>query len=127
MVACHSDSPAHIDIDSFIWVFSFYRHSLHELTSPSIHFSFSIVACTDQTVHSDVFLPLTQSTQDNTSIQTGVYFPLLQSTKANSSTRTSTFHRHLPHRLTCPHGHFIASGMVYTGQTIHVDIFFLLT
>ena len=127
MVACHSDSPAHIDIDSFIFVFSFYRHSLHELTRPTIHFPFSTVACTDQTVHTDVFLPLTQYTQDNKSIQKGVDFPLSQSTKDNSFATTSTFHRHLPHRLTCPHGHFIASDTAYTGQTIHAGIFFLLT
>ena len=96
MAACRSNLPVHIDIDSFILVFSFYCHSSPELSRPSLHFLFYVVACTDQTVHTDVFFPPAQPTQDNISMQTGVCFPVLQPTQANSSTRTSTFHRHLP-------------------------------
>ena len=107
-------------------MFSFQCHNSHKLTHPSRHY-FSVVACTDQTVHMDVFLPPTQPTQDNMSIQTGIYFPLSQPTQANSSTRTSTFHRHLPHKLTCTHRCFLVSGTAFTGQPGHMGIFFSLT
>ena len=39
--------------------FLFNRQSSHKLTRPSKHFLFSVVACPDQTVHTDIFLPPT--------------------------------------------------------------------
>ena len=37
------------------------------------------------------------------------------------------FYRHLPHRLTFHHRRFLAFVTAYTGQPVHMDIFFSLT
>ena len=60
-------------------------------------------------------------------MQTDVYFPLSQPTQANSSTRLSAFNRHLQLRLTCPHRRFLVFVTVYTGQPFYMGIFFSLT
>ena len=87
-----STQTVHLGCDSSIWAFSFYCHSSHELTRPSRRFLSSAVAYTDQTVHENVFLPLTQPTKANLSTHADVYFPLSQSTQANLSTKTLSFH-----------------------------------
>ena len=55
----HPNLPVHTGFDSFIWTLSFYRLNSHELTRPSRRFFLSIVTYTDQTIHMDIFLPLT--------------------------------------------------------------------
>ena len=60
--------------------FLFYRHSSHKLTRPSRHFFFFAVACTDKTVHMDIYLLPAKPAQDNMCVQTDVYFPLSQPT-----------------------------------------------
>ena len=96
------------------------------LLVPADVFFPSAVAYTDQIVDTDVFLPLTWPTQANLFIHTDVYSPLLQPTQTNSFTRPFSFHWHSPHRLTHSHRCFLASVAAYTGQLVHMDVFFPL-
>ena len=53
--------------------FSFYCHSLHGVTRPSRRFLFSAFAYIGQTVHTDVFLPLTKPAYVNFSTHTQTF------------------------------------------------------
>ena len=101
IVVCHSDLPVHTDIDSFIWVFSFYRHSSQKLVQANISFSLSWPAQTK---------PSTGTFSNPYKIT----YPYKQ---------TFTFLYRSLHRPTCSQGHLILTDIFHTGLLAHINVF----